>query len=599
MSGCARGPSSSCALAGAGYLSRRRPPDGDADLVRCAPAARRVLRIGRGSRHGGGARPVDRHADHARAGRAEGRGWRGRWPPRGAVAAAVHARHAAPRAVALGARARRGRASRRLAGAHGAVRRAGAHDGGSRRGGGSHERCGCRRRAVRRAAPHVRTDRRHRGRAPRVGEGAARERRDAGCRRRLGARWPGDRREARGPSAARRLAGAARGRATPRQPRDAARAARTGKRSAPVDTRRRPSRGGAAEVGECARVGPRARRSRRVRDGLRVAVRGRPRAAARVDRTDQGEGRVRDRRVRRDDRQRARQARARARSSSPDDAVARQSVVTPVRIANRRDGGWWWRLPLLAVIWLVLAEPVVAGLSVAITLRRWARDLPEVPDRDAWRAAAPQTTLLVAADGTYLAELPYRDGKVIGHRTLLPLEAMPPQLVAAVLAAEDNRYYDHHGVDYTAIIRAAKNNCEAGRDVEGASTITQQVARTLLPKANGTARHERRQVREALLARAIEKRWTKHDVLETYLDFVFLGEGAYGMAAAAHAYFAKDVGALDLAESALLAGLIQAPGRLDPYHHLDAAKARRDEVLARMLRAHLIDEPARARSMRA
>ena len=270
--------------------------------------------------------------------------------------------------------------------------------------------------------------------------------------------------------------------------------------------------------------------------------------------------------------------------------------MTPVRIANRRDGGWWWRLPLLAVIWLVLAAPIVAGLSVAITLRRWARDLPEVPDLDAWRADAPQTTLIVAADGTYLAELPFRDGKVFGHRTLLPLEAMPPQLVAAVLAAEDNRFYDHHGVDYPAILRAAKINYEAGRYVEGASTITQQVARNLLPKEIGTARHLRRKVREALLARAIEKRWTKHDVLETYLDFVFLGEGAYGMAAAAHAYFAKDVGALDLAESALLAGLIQAPGRLDPYHHLDAAKARRDEVLARMLRAHLIDEPARARA---
>ncbi|HET9992497.1 MAG TPA: transglycosylase domain-containing protein [Kofleriaceae bacterium] len=271
--------------------------------------------------------------------------------------------------------------------------------------------------------------------------------------------------------------------------------------------------------------------------------------------------------------------------------------MTPVRIANRREGGWWWRLPVLALIWLVLAAPIVAGLTVAITLRRWARDLPEVPDLDAWRAQAHQTTLILAADGTHLAELPFRDGAVFGHRTLLPLDAMPVQLVQAVLAAEDVRFYDHHGVDYPAIVRAAKINYQAGRVVEGASTITQQVARNLLPQDIGTARNPRRKVREALLARAIEKRWTKRDVLETYLDFVFLGEGAYGMAAAAHAYFAKDVGALDLAESALLAGLIQAPGRLDPYHHPDAAKARRDEVLARMLRAHLIDEPTRARAV--
>ncbi|MEO6777654.1 MAG: transglycosylase domain-containing protein [Kofleriaceae bacterium] len=268
--------------------------------------------------------------------------------------------------------------------------------------------------------------------------------------------------------------------------------------------------------------------------------------------------------------------------------------MTPVRIANRREGGWWWRLPVVAVIWLVVAAPIVAGLAVAVTLRRWARDLPEVPDLDAWREHAAQTTLIVAADGTHLAELPFRDGAVFGHRTLVALEAMPRQLVEAVLAAEDVRFYAHHGVDYPAIVRAAKMNYQAGRVVEGASTITQQVARNLLPAEIGTARNLRRKVREALLARAIEKRWSKRDVLETYLDFVFLGEGAYGMAAAAHAYFAKDVGALDLAESALLAGLIQAPGRLDPYRHPAAAKARRDEVLARMERAHLIDEPTRA-----
>src|SRR6185437_8365310 len=98
------------------------------------------------------------------------------------------------------------------------------------------------------------------------------------------------------------------------------------------------------------------------------------------------------------------------------------------------------------------------------------------------------------------------------------------------------------------------------------------------------------------LARALERRWSKRDVLETYLDFVFLGQGAYGMVAGARAYFDKDVRALDLPESALLAGLIQAPGRLDPFHHLDRAKARRDEILARMARAHLIDDATFAKA---
>jgi penicillin-binding protein 1A len=265
-----------------------------------------------------------------------------------------------------------------------------------------------------------------------------------------------------------------------------------------------------------------------------------------------------------------------------------------VVVTNRRDGGWWWRLPVVAVIWLVIATPIIAGLVVTSTLRRWARDLPDVPDLAAWRASAAQTSLLLAADGSHLAELPFRDGPVFGHRTLVALDAVPPVLVEAVLAAEDVRFFQHRGVDYPAIARAAWMNYQAGRVVEGASTITQQVARNLLPAEIGSERSARRKVREALLARMIEKRWTKRDVLEVYLDYVFLGEGAYGMAAGARAYFDRDVGQLDLAQAALLAGLIQSPGRLDPFHHPDAAKARRDEVLARMARAKLIDETTRA-----
>ena len=263
--------------------------------------------------------------------------------------------------------------------------------------------------------------------------------------------------------------------------------------------------------------------------------------------------------------------------------------MTRIVIANRRDGGWWWRLPILAVLWLGFVVPILAGAVVAITLRRWARDLPDVPDLAAWRQDAPQTSLILAADGSHLAELPFRDGRAVGHRSLVTLDDVPPPLALAVLAAEDVRFYGHRGVDYPAIARAARINYQVGRVVEGASTITQQVARNLLPAEIGSARNLRRKVREALLARAIERRWTKREILETYLNFVFLGQGAYGVAAAAHAYFDRDVGSLDLAEAALLAGLIQAPGRLDPFHHPEAARARRNEVLARMARAHLID----------
>ncbi len=270
-----------------------------------------------------------------------------------------------------------------------------------------------------------------------------------------------------------------------------------------------------------------------------------------------------------------------------------------VAVANRRDGGWWWKLPLLAVIWLVIALPLIAGGALAITLRRWAADLPEIPDLDRWRAGAAQSSLILAADGSHLAEQPFKDGTVVGHRTRATLDRMPVPLVHAVLAAEDVRFYAHRGVDYQAVVRAAWINYRVGRVVEGASTITQQVARNLLPAEIGKERSMKRKAREALLARAIERRWSKREILETYLDFVYLGQGAYGMVAAARAYFDRDVGDLDVAQSALLAGLIQAPGRLDPYRNPAGAKARRDEVLARMARAHLIDAEVLAKAIAA
>jgi len=269
-------------------------------------------------------------------------------------------------------------------------------------------------------------------------------------------------------------------------------------------------------------------------------------------------------------------------------------MTRPVRIANRREGGWWWRLPILAVIWLVLAAPFVVGGVAVTTLRRWARDLPAVPDLAQWREMAPQTSRILAADGSYLAELPFEDGKAVGHRSLVTLDELPPHLVQAVLAAEDARFFSHHGVDYRAMVRAAVANYRAERVTQGASTITQQVARNLLPREIGTEGSRGRKVREAWLASRIERRWSKQEILEVYLGFVFLGQNAYGMVAAARAYFDKPVMQLTIAEAAMLAALIQSPARIDPYHHGELAKEKRDEVLARMARAAFIDENTRA-----
>ncbi len=265
---------------------------------------------------------------------------------------------------------------------------------------------------------------------------------------------------------------------------------------------------------------------------------------------------------------------------------------TRVRINNRRHSGWWWRAPVLLVLWLVIAAPIVVALIGATTLRRWAKDLPDVPDLAEWRANAPQTSLILAADGSHLVEQPFTDQGVVGHRVLGTLDQMPLVLVQAVLAAEDVRFFSHKGYDVQAILRALRVRYEGGPR-QGASTITQQLARNLLPIEIGTEQSFRRKTREALLARNIERRWTKREILETYLNFVYLGQGAYGVVEGARAYFDKNIGEIDLAEAALLAGLIQAPSAIDPFKNPARAKARRDEVLARMVRARIIDDATR------
>ena len=265
-----------------------------------------------------------------------------------------------------------------------------------------------------------------------------------------------------------------------------------------------------------------------------------------------------------------------------------------VVVGNPQRAGRWWRAPLLLAAWVAIAVPVGVGWWGVTTLRAWSRKLPDVPDLEAWTAGAPRTSRIVAADGTLLAEIPFADGPAVGRRTLVTLDEVPRVVIEAVLAAEDVRFASHHGVDERAMARAAWANYRAGKVVEGASTITQQLARNLLPREIGTERSARRKVREGLLARRLERRHGKRAILTAYLNYVFLGSGAYGVAAGAETYFGKPLAALDVAEAATLAGVIQAPSRLDPWRAPEAARARRDEVLERMVRAGFLDEPARA-----
>jgi len=202
-----------------------------------------------------------------------------------------------------------------------------------------------------------------------------------------------------------------------------------------------------------------------------------------------------------------------------------------------------------------------------------------------WSSNLPVIDLVKDYRPPIITEVFSDDGEVIGRfweekRIVIPLEQIPDQVIHAFVAAEDARFFRHEGVDIISIFRAFLKNLSAGKIEQGASTITQQVTKSLLLK--NTRRTYRRKVREAILSIQLEKSFSKKQILFLYLNQIYLGHGAYGIEAAAQTYFGKSAGELFLAESALLAGLPQAPARYSPVSHFDRAKARQKYVLERM-----------------
>jgi penicillin-binding protein 1A len=183
-----------------------------------------------------------------------------------------------------------------------------------------------------------------------------------------------------------------------------------------------------------------------------------------------------------------------------------------------------------------------------------------------------------------------RHGELIGQyfvqrRQLVRIEEVPEHVIHAFVASEDGRFFEHAGVDLTAILRAAWANLLHGRIEQGASTITQQLVK------NVVLTHERtwsRKLREVMLALEVERRLSKEEILLTYLNEIYLGNGSYGIGDAAQSYFGKEVSELDLAEAALLAGLPQRPSAYSPIRHPEAAESRRQYVLQRMFEGGLI-----------
>jgi penicillin-binding protein 1A len=232
---------------------------------------------------------------------------------------------------------------------------------------------------------------------------------------------------------------------------------------------------------------------------------------------------------------------------------------------------------------------LAAAILLLAALLTGCGGLPRLEDYPTLPLA--QTSFLYASDGSLIAELHADQDRVV-----LTFRQMPQSIRDATVAIEDRRFYQHHGVDLRAIVRAAYDNIAAGRTVEGGSTITEQLVKNLY---TGDDRTVRRKIDEAVLAWQLEDRMTKDQILTEYLNTVYFGAGAYGVQAAAQTFFGVDAVHLDLAQSATLAGLITSPGHFDPVRHPRRARGRRDVVLRLMSEQHLISARAYTRAVRA
>jgi penicillin-binding protein 1A len=204
-------------------------------------------------------------------------------------------------------------------------------------------------------------------------------------------------------------------------------------------------------------------------------------------------------------------------------------------------------------------------------------------------AVYPDPLSLRKTERAALVRVLARDGALIAERggidDYAPLDLLPRHTVDAVLATEDQRFYSHRGIDPWGLLRAGIVNARAQRFVQGGSTLTQQLAKNLYLSSDRTFA---RKIEEVALALWLEARLSKADILELYLNRVYLGAGTYGIDAAAHRYFGKSARKLTLAESAVIAGLLKAPSRYSPFANPDSAAKRARLVLAQMLAARMI-----------
>lgn len=222
--------------------------------------------------------------------------------------------------------------------------------------------------------------------------------------------------------------------------------------------------------------------------------------------------------------------------------------------------------------------PVVA---LALVASACAVPLPRIPNAEPTLPALPQNSIIFDDQGRPITSLHAAE-----NRTVIPLSEVPRSVRDAVVAIEDQRFYVHAGVDVKAILRAAYDDSKGNGVVQGASTITEQLVKNTI---TGNERTLGRKVKDAILAYQVERRYTKAQILEMYLNTVYFGQGAYGIQAAARTYFSVPARKLTLVQGALLAGLIASPSTFDPVFNPELAVARRNVVLARMRALSMID----------
>ncbi len=238
-----------------------------------------------------------------------------------------------------------------------------------------------------------------------------------------------------------------------------------------------------------------------------------------------------------------------------------------------RSGGI--RIALVALAFLV-ACAAAGALAIYVFL---LRDLPDFESLDDYQPPV-------------VSEVFDRNGRLIGEfytekRRTVAIESIPRHVQVAFVAAEDGAFFEHKGIDLVAIFRAALTNLREGGIAQGASTITQQMVKSLLLTPERTYK---RKMREIILSRQIERQFSKEEILFLYLNQIYFGNGAWGIEQAARSYFGKETPQLTVSESALLAGLVQRPSAYDPTRNPEAAEGRRRYVLSRMLADGYIDQ---------